>query len=146
MDLMERLHWIASGGAEIFVYDRTDSSYRRIHCAARESKATGFVRLSRHLGDEVAILALYGDRFDDPENDGNALGNEEIPLVVNVGADRALTRAAAQTVINASEKGPGATLRHLAFLASESGAHATSICRAVDSPATFSESTVPWTF
>jgi hypothetical protein len=115
--LLRRVHWIVSGGREIFVYDSPKHSYRRIYAAERGSKTEGLVYLLRHLGDHVALLAFYGDRFDDPENDGNALGAPDVPLVINVGADQQVSQSnAAQHFVNAVEKGPATTLRHLAFV------------------------------
>jgi hypothetical protein len=115
--LLYRVHWIVSGGREIFVYDSPQHSYRRIYAAGTGSKAEGLMYLLRHLGDRVAILAFYGDRFDDPEHDGNALGAPDIPLVVNVGADQQLPQSnTAQRFVNVVEKGPATTLRHLAFI------------------------------
>jgi hypothetical protein len=119
--LLSRVHWIVSGGIEIFVY--AGQCYRRIHLAAEGSKAEGLLHLMRHLDPSLAILALYGDRFDDPGNDGNAIGNEQIPLVINVGADQPLAprSAAEQIFINTVEKGPFVTLRHLAFITENLG-------------------------
>src|SRR5262249_51138864 len=80
-------------------------------------KAEALVYLLRHLDDHVALLAFYGDRLDDPENDGNALGCDHIPLVINVGADQEVPQSnSAQRFVNAVEKGPATTLRHLAFV------------------------------
>lgn len=56
--LLRRVHWIVSGGREIFVYDSPNRGYRRIYAAATGSKAEGLVYLLRHLGDRVAILAF----------------------------------------------------------------------------------------
>jgi hypothetical protein len=115
--LLRQVHWIASGGEEIFVYEYCHHSYRRIYVAHHGSKAEGLLHLMRHLGEGVALLALYGDRFDDTGNDGNAIGNEAIPLVINVGADQQVQRSTdKQVFINTVEKGPSVTLRHLAFL------------------------------
>jgi hypothetical protein len=115
--LLCRLHWIASGGREIFVYDSSNHGYRRIYAASTGSKTEGLLHLLRHLKSNVSLLAFYGDRFDDPENDGNALGIREIPLVINVGADQQLPQAnAGQIFLNAVEKGPATTLRHMDFL------------------------------
>jgi hypothetical protein len=115
--LLRQVHWIASGGKEIFVYGHSHHSYRRVYTARHGSKAEGLLHLMRHLGGGVAILALYGDRFDDSGNDGDAIGQEAIPLIVNVGADQQVPRLAAKQVfINTAEKGPPVTLSHLAFL------------------------------
>lgn len=115
--LLCHVHWIASGGREIFVYDSSNRGYKRIHAAATGSKADGLLHLLRHLSAELSLLAFYGDRFDDRENDGNALGIREIPLVINVGADQQIPRAnAGQLFLNAAEKGPAVTLRHMDFL------------------------------
>jgi hypothetical protein len=115
--LLPRVHWIVSGGREIFVYDSPNHSYRRIYAAETGSKAEGLLYLLRHLDDHVALLAFYGDRFDDPENDGSALGAHGIPLVINVGADQQVPQSnTTQRFVNAVEKGPATTLRHLAFL------------------------------
>ena len=52
-----------------------------------------------------------------PENDGSALGAHDIPLVINVGADQQVPQSnTAQRFVNAVEKGPATTLRHLAFV------------------------------
>ena len=116
--LLSRVHWIVSGGREIFVFDATQQSYRRIYAAAHGNKAEGLLRLARELGDAIAILALYGDCFGDPGNDGNAIGREGIPLVINVGADHSVVRSEVeQLFINTIEKGPRVILRHLAFVA-----------------------------
>ena len=64
--LLRRVHWIVSGGREIFVYDSPNHSYRRIYAAATGSKAEGLLYLIGHLDDHVALLAFYGDRFDVP--------------------------------------------------------------------------------
>lgn len=118
--LLRRLHWIASGGREIFVYDSSNQSYKRIYTAALGTKAEGLLQLLRHLNGKVTLLALYGDRFDDPENDGNALGMREIPVVINVGADQQFPQAnAGQVFVNAAGKGPATTLRHMGFLAAK---------------------------
>jgi hypothetical protein len=115
--LLGQLHWIVSGGREIFVYDPPSQIYRRIHSTAQSTKAEGLLHLLRNLASNVSLLALYGDRFEDPGNDGNALGIQEIPLVVNVGADQLVTRSSTgQRFLNAVEKGPTATLRHLALV------------------------------
>jgi hypothetical protein len=75
------------------------------------------VYLLRHLDKDVALLASYGDRFDDRENDGNALGCHDIPLVINVGADQQVPQSnTAQRFVNAVEKGPAMTLCHLAYV------------------------------
>ena len=116
--LFSRVHWIVSGGEEIFVYEHSHHSYRRIYFAPQGSKGEGVLHLMKHLGDSIAILALYGDRFDDPGNDGNAIGNEEIPLVFNVGADQNVQQLAAKQVfVNTVKKGPRVLLRHLVLLA-----------------------------
>ena len=96
--LFSQVHWIVSGGEEIFVYEHSHHSYRRIYFAPQGSKGEGVLHLMKHLGDSIALLALYGDRFDDPGNDGNAIGNEEIPLVFNVGADQNVQQLAAKQV------------------------------------------------
>ena len=115
--LLGQLHWIVSGGREIFVYDLPSHNYRRIHSTTLSTKAEGLLHLLRNLDPNVGLLALYGDRFADPGNDGNALGIPEIPLVVNVGADQPVTwSSTGQRFLNAVEKGPPATLRHLALL------------------------------
>lgn len=116
--LLGRLYWIVSGGREIFGYDSPSNSYRRESIAPRPStKAEGLLHLLRNLDPSVGLLALYGDRFEDPGNDGNALGIQEIPLVVNVGADQPVKPSSTgQRFLNAVEKGPPATLRHLARL------------------------------
>jgi hypothetical protein len=115
--LLSRLHWIVSGGREIFVYDSSSHGYKRIHAARTGSKAEGLLHLLRHLNGSVTLLALYGDRFEDPENDGNALGMPEIPIVINVGADQQIQQSnARQIFLNAVEKGPATTLRHMGFL------------------------------
>lgn len=119
------LHWIpknlksvASGGREIFVYDSSNQSYKRIYAAVAGTKAEGLLHLLGHLNGKVAVLAFYGDRFDDQENDGNALGIREIPVLVNVGADQQLPQGnTGQVFVNALGKGPSTTLRHMAFLA-----------------------------
>jgi len=115
--LLGRLHWIVSGGCEIFVYDLPSQSYRRMHSTTQSTKAEGLLHLLGNLDPDVRLLALYGDRFEDPANDGNALGIQEIPLVVNVGADQPVTASSTgQRFLNAVEKGPAATRRHLALL------------------------------
>jgi len=115
--LLCRLHWIVSGGREIFVFDSSNHGYQRIYAAATGSKAEGLLHLLRHLNGNLTLLAFYGDRFDDPENDGNALGIREIPLVINVGDDQQIPQVnAGQVFLNAVEKGPATTLRHMGFL------------------------------
>lgn len=115
--LLRRVHWIVSGGQEIFVYDSAIASYRRIYAAPTGNKVEGLVHLLHFMDGSVAILAFYGDRFDDPDNDGCFLGNREIPVIVNVGADQDLPRAGnGQIFVNAIDKGPAATLRDLAFV------------------------------
>src|SRR5215469_2763666 len=69
--LLSRVHWIVSGGSEIFVYDVASRSYRRILPGPPSSKASGLLSLLRHLDGPISLLALFGDRFDDPGNDGN---------------------------------------------------------------------------
>jgi hypothetical protein len=116
--LLSRIHWIVSGGIEIFVCDN-DRSYRRVHFATQGSKAEGLLQLMSHLDPALEILALYGDCFGDPVNDGSAIGNEQIPLVINVGPDQpgpSPSSGAKQIFLNTIEKGPPVTLRHLAFL------------------------------
>jgi hypothetical protein len=114
--LLKQVHWIVSGGQEIFVYEHHHGSYRRTFFADHRSKAEGLWHLLRHLPD-VALLAFYGDRFDDTENDGNAIGHDAIPLVINVGADQQVRLSTnKQVFLNTVEKGPSVTLRHLAFL------------------------------
>lgn len=113
--LLCRLHWIVSGGREIFVYDSLNHGYQRIYAAATGSKAEGLLHLRRYLNGKLTLLAFYGDRFEDPENDGNALGISEIPIVINVGADQQIQPTAGQIFLNAVEKGPSTTLRHLVF-------------------------------
>ena len=116
--LFSRVHWIVSGGEEIFVYEHSHHSYRRINFAPQGSKGEGVLHLMKHLGDSIAILALYGDRFDDHGNDGNAIGNEEIPLVFNVGAEQNVQQLGAKQVfVNTVKKGPQVLLRHLVLLA-----------------------------
>lgn len=115
--LLPRVHWITSGGREIFAYDLASGSYRRIHAPSKGTKAEGFAWLGGSLAKDCGILALYGDRFDDPFNDGNAIGVPEIPLIINVGADQLVSPNPAQIFINATEKGPPTTLRHLKFVA-----------------------------
>ena len=115
--LLSRVHWIVSGGREIFLYDSGNCGYQRIYAAATGSKAEGLLHLLGHLNSNVSLLAFYGDRFDDPENDGNALGIRQIPVVINVGADQRIPQAnAGQVFLNAAEKGPATTLLHLGFL------------------------------
>jgi len=118
--LLCRLHWIASGGREIFVYDSSNDSYQRVYAAPTGSKAEGLLHLLRHLNGKVTLLAFYGDRFEDLENDGNALGIREIPIIVNVGADQQIPKTkAGQVFLNAVAKGPTTTLRHMGFLAAK---------------------------
>jgi hypothetical protein len=115
--LLGGLHWIVSGGREIFVYDPPNHSYRRTHTTTLSTKAAGLLHLLRNLDANVALLALYGDRFEDPGNDGCALGIPEIPLIVNVGADQHVAQSnTGQHFANAVEKGPATTLRHVALL------------------------------
>jgi hypothetical protein len=147
--LLRQVHWIVSGGKEIFVYERSDQSYRRVYASPQGSKAEGLLHLMRHLGDSVAILALYGDRFDDPGNDGDAIGNEEIPLVINVGADQQVLRLSAKQVfINTVEKGPPVTLRHLAFLTGKLSGSCPQVTSAEEAALTCesSEGRRPWRF
>jgi hypothetical protein len=120
--LLTRLHWIVSGGQEIFVYDASNQGYQRIYAAATGSKAEGLLHLLRHLNRDVTLLAFYGDRFNDPGNDGNALGRPEIPVIINVGADRQIPQPnTGQVFVNAVEKGPATTLRHMGFLTAKLG-------------------------
>ena len=115
--LLKRVHWIVSGGREIFVFDASQQSYRRIYAASHGNKAEGLLRLAQHLGDSIAILALYGDCFGDPGNDGNVIGREVIPLLINAGSDHPVARSEVeQLFINTIEKGPRVILRHLAFV------------------------------
>jgi hypothetical protein len=115
--LLCRLHWIVSGGQEIFAYDSSNHGYQRIYAAATGTKAEGLLHLLRHLNSNVTLLAFYGDRFDDPDNDGNALGIRAIPVVINLGADQQIPEADnGQVFLNAVEKGPSTALRHMAFL------------------------------
>lgn len=78
--LLSRVHWIVSGGREIFTFDLTSQSYRRIFAASTGSKADGLSQLRSRLDPNVSLLALYGDRFDDPQNDGNALGRADMAV------------------------------------------------------------------
>lgn len=111
---LSRVHWIVSGGREIFTFDPASQSYRRIFAASSGSKADGLSQLRSILDPNVSLLALYGDRFDDPQNDGNALGRADIPIVINLGADQRAGRSdAGQVFVNSAEKGPSAALRHL---------------------------------
>ena len=120
--VLSRLHWIVSGGQEIFVYDASNHGYQRIYAAAAGSKAEGLLHLLQHLNCDVALLAFYGDRFNDPGNDGNAVGRPEIPVVINVGADRQIPQPnTGQVFVNAVEKGPATTLRHMGFLTAKLG-------------------------
>jgi len=73
------IHWIVSGGEEIFVYEHSHHSYRRIYFAPQGIKGEGVLHLMKHLGDSIAFLALYGDRFDDPGNDGKQLETKRFP-------------------------------------------------------------------
>jgi len=117
LHLLRRVHCIVSGGREVFVYDSPSHSYRRVHAAAAGNKAEGLLHLLSHLGDDVALLAFYGDCFDDPGNDGSALAMHDIPLVINVGADKQVRQSnIRQVFVNAVDKGPDTTLRHLAFV------------------------------
>jgi hypothetical protein len=112
--LLSRVHWIVSGGREIFTFDPASRSYRRIFAASSGSKADGLSQLRSQLDPNVSLLGLYGDRFDDPQNDGNALGRADIPIVINLGADQRAGRSdAGQVFVNSAEKGPSAALRHL---------------------------------
>jgi hypothetical protein len=97
--LLSRFHWIVSGGGEVFVYEPTKCSYRRVHGFSARSKAEGLLSLLTHLGPEVRVLAFYGDRFDDPQNDGNAIGADHIPLVVNVGTNQIVASTPKQIFI-----------------------------------------------
>jgi len=117
--LLSRLHWIVSGGGEVFVYEHTKCSYRRVHGSSARSKAEGLLSLLTHLGPEVRVLAFYGDRFDDPQNDGNAIGAGHIPLVVNVGTDQIVSSTPKQIFINARNKGPTATLNDLRLITAQ---------------------------
>jgi len=142
--LLCRLHWIVSGGREIFVYDSSNDGYQRIYAAATGSKAEGLLHLLRHLNGKVSLLAFYGDRFDDPENDGNALGIRAIPVVINVGADQQTPQAnAGQVFLNAVEKGPAATLRHMGFLTAKLRERSTRVLQ-VETPTLRRESPPGW--
>ncbi len=115
--LLSRVHWVASGGQEIFVYDLRNQTYRRIRTGSALGKAEGLLVLLRQLSMKVELLALYGDRFDDPGNDGNAIGVDAIALVINVGPDQNIQQSSkCQQFVNSSEKGPDATRKHLEFI------------------------------
>ena len=147
--LFSRVHWIVSGGEEIFVYKHSHHSYRKIYFAPRGSKGEGVLHLMKHLGDSIALLALYGDRFDDPGNDGNAIGNEEIPLVFNVGADQNVQQLAAKQVfVNTLKKGPRVLLRHLVLLAEKLKESSPQVISDEESVVTSesSEKRKPWRF
>jgi hypothetical protein len=117
--LLSRFHWIVSGGGEVFVYEPTKCSYRRVHGFSARSKAEGLLSLLTHLGPEVRVLAFYGDRFDDPQNDGNAIGADHIPLVVNVGTNQIVASTPKQIFINARNKGPATTLSDLRLITAQ---------------------------
>ncbi len=103
----------------MFVYEPTKCSYRRVHGFSARSKAEGLLSLLTHLGPEVRVLAFYGDRFDDPQNDGNAIGADHIPLVVNVGTDQIVASTPKQIFINARNKGPATTLSDLRLITAQ---------------------------
>ena len=77
--LFSRVHWIVSGGEEIFVYEYSHHSYRKIPFAPQGSKGEGVLHLMKHLGDSIAILALYGDPFDDPVTMAMQLETKKFP-------------------------------------------------------------------
>jgi len=126
------------------VYDSSNHGYQRIYAAATGSKAEGLLHLLRHLNGKVTLLAFYGDRFHDPENDGNALGISAIPVVINVGADQQIPQAnAGQVFLNAVEKGPAATLHHMGFLAAKLRERSMRVLR-VETPTLRRESPAAW--
>ena len=79
------------------MYDASNHGYQRIYAAAAGSKAEGLLHLLQHLNCDVALLAFYGDRFNDPGNDGNAVGRPEIPRLVSLDKTDALGVAMIRT-------------------------------------------------
>jgi len=84
--LMNHIYMLFRGGREIFQYDSEARCYRQIYHAGYGTKADGALwLLDKHLKDKASLLALYADEFYRYLNDGNAIGMENIPVIVNAG-------------------------------------------------------------
>ena len=112
--LLVQLPLIFEGGKEIFVFDVQTGGYRLL--PGGQHKADAFMRLALHLGPGVAVVALYGDMFEDPFNDGNAIGFAGIPLIFNQGNPVNVRATLDQVFVNSSLRGPPGTQRDLSFM------------------------------
>ncbi|MCX5697776.1 MAG: hypothetical protein NTU54_07420, partial [Candidatus Omnitrophica bacterium] len=123
--LLSHIPLILKGGKEVYVYEvfgtmQSDplpcGGYRLVHKQEQSTKAKGLIWLAEYLKDTAMILALYADQFIIYENDGNALGEELIPIVVNVGDPIFVSGQGKQQVFNAIPQGPRTTLTDLQWL------------------------------
>jgi len=127
--LLKNIHLIADRvlgnhkvGKEIFVYDENVGAYTRIFVTEENiTKAEALVVLRNYLRRTLhewapEIVAYYGDSHDQYDNDGSAIGNPDIPVVINVGGNLRIPDALAQHFINTNRAGPSATLQDFQWI------------------------------